>query len=109
MKRVPLLKGSRREQLESAAYKFHSVHPVVWVLFLRFTRNRIAKGFKHYSARAIFHRIRWETSFPTYEPGKDFKLNNNHSPFYARWFHETCPEHDGFFRTRHQDGEGEDE
>lgn len=93
---------SRRDQLHEQCAAFHEAHPEVWELFERFALERIAAGFKHYSARGIFHRIRWEVARPDYDPDTEFKLNNNHSPFYARRFHRLHPEWNGFFRTRRQ-------
>jgi len=93
---------TRLDQLRDQVTKFHNEHPEVWDLFVRFTREKIDRGFKHYSARGIFHRIRWETDKPTYEEGLEFKLNDHHSPFYARRFHKVYPQYDGFFHTREQ-------
>jgi hypothetical protein len=92
---------TRHEQMKKAAQTFHGEHPEVLKLFIKFTFEKIRQGFKHYSASAVFQRIRWETARPEYEP-IEFKLNNNHIPFYARSFMGHYPDHKGFFRTRHQ-------
>ena len=92
----------RYEELRQAAIKFHREHPEVWHLFDLYTWDRIDRGCKNYSARGVFHRIRWETSTPSYTLGKEFKLNNNHSPFYARAWMKLHPEYDGFYRVREQ-------
>ncbi len=84
---------------ELNALDFHTAHPEVWEHFVKFTQDRIAHGFKHYSADAIMHRVRWETDDGA-EVG--FKINNNHVAFYARWYMKAFPNHDGFFRTRVQ-------
>ena len=39
---------------------FHENHPEVWDLFVQFSFQMINRGYKHYSANAIFERIRWE-------------------------------------------------
>lgn len=77
---------------------FHSMNPKVYELFKRFTFEAIAKKHRHYSADAIMHRVRWETSVQT--AGGDFKINNNHVAFYARLFMSDFPEYQGFFETR---------
>ena len=77
---------------------FHAAHPEVWGYFLQFAFQVIRRGYKNYGARDLLHRIRWETS--VVEGGKPFKINNNWSPYYARMFHRTYPEHVGFFRNR---------
>lgn len=96
------LSENRLEEMREQVSSFHNKHPEVWNLFVRFTMEKISCGFKHYSARGIFHRIRWETEEPSYQAGKEFKLNDHYSPFYARRFHRIYPQHDGFFRTRKQ-------
>ena len=93
-------KVSRADQIDASAWAFHEQHPKVWALFCTFAFDRIDRGFKHYSAKAIFERIRWEMAEPEYQLGLEFKLNNNFPSAYARWFHTAYPEHDGFFRTR---------
>lgn len=91
---------TRHEEIRDSFIAYHAAHPEVWDLFARLTRDRIGRGYKHYSADAILHRIRWELSQPTYEAGEEFKINNNFAAFYARWFMREFPQHDGFFRTR---------
>ena len=93
---------SRHEEVREQCAKFHNEHPRVWVLFVKFTRNRIRRGFKNYSVSAIFERVRWETDQADTKGGVIFKINNNYKPFYARRFMKVYPEHDGFFRTRAQ-------
>ncbi len=79
--------------------RFHNEHPDVWALFVRFTLELIETERSYGGAKAVWERIRWETTVnPNY--GADFKLNNNYHPFYARWFMAVYPQHDGFFRTR---------
>jgi len=87
-----------REQVSA----FHADHPEVWDLFVRFTMDRINKGFTNYSAKAIFERIRWEVDSVGADGKLEFKLNNNWPSFYARRFMRMYPQHDGFFRTRRQ-------
>lgn len=93
--------GSRHEEMREKVRLYHKAHPEVWTLFCQFTNELIDRGFKNYSARGIFHRIRWEADAPSYGLA-EFKLSNNHSPFYARAFMKKFPEHSGFFRLRDQ-------
>ena len=76
-----------------------AANPKMWALFERFTFSMIRRGFDHYSARAVLHRVRWETATPL-DDGSQFKVNNNWSPFYARKFHRVHPKYDGFFHMR---------
>ena len=95
-------KLTRLDEMREQVSVFHSENPEVWDLFVQFTTEKIEQGFKNYSARGIFHRIRWETDKPDYHEGYEFKLNDHHSPFYARRFMKMYPQYDGFFRTRRQ-------
>jgi hypothetical protein len=95
---------TRYDELLADALEYHKQHPQVWDMFVDFTNDRIKRGFKNYSAYAIFERIRWETdAADSADPDADeFVLNNNYRPFYARWFMENFPEYEGFFRIRKQ-------
>ena len=78
--------------------RFHAANPQVYAMFRRFTLQTIDAGRSHYSARAIFHRMRWHTGVET--KGDEWKLNNNYSRYYARLFMREHPQHDAFFETR---------
>jgi hypothetical protein len=86
------------QALKRKWWEFHLANPQVYELFKRFTFEALRSGRKNYSAYAIFERIRWHSEIET--QGDDFKLNNNHRPYYARLFMYEHPEYDGFFRTR---------
>lgn len=95
----------RRQEIETEAAIFLGKNPAVWGLFVRFTLEAIAAGHKHLSADMILHRCRWEASVATTGAGlsangEPLKLNNNFTAHFARLFHQSYPEHDGFFRTR---------
>ncbi len=93
------MESTREGELVRAFVKFDKEHPQVWVFFVRFTKNRINAGMKHYSADAIMHRVRWETDAGN-TGQHQFKINNNHVAFYARKFMAMYPQSAGFFRTR---------
>ena len=95
-------KSTRLDEMRSQVKAFHSEHPEVWDLFVRFTQELINRGFRHYSVNAMFERIRWECDAVGGDGKSTFKLNNNYRAFYARHFHNVYPQHDGFFRTRRQ-------
>jgi hypothetical protein len=88
--------GPSTEEARFAA--FDAANPEIWRLFVLFTFDRIRRSCSHYSARGVFHRIRWETVADTDDP--EFKVNDRWSPYYARKFHRAYPQHGGFFRTR---------
>jgi hypothetical protein len=91
---------SRKDQIERAAEAFNKAHPKVWDLFVRFTGELHARGFRNYSAKGVFERIRWETDQADVCGKSEFKLNNNYSAYYARWYMRAFPDHKGFYRTR---------
>lgn len=82
--------------------KFHKANPRVYQLFEMFTLQVIQSGRKQYGAKAIFERVRWESTIIS--RGDDFKLNNNYTAYYARLYMEAHPEHAGFFETRQRRG-----
>ena len=77
---------------------FHTNNPKVYELFRKFTLEVINRGYEHYSADAIMHRVRWETN--VVKCHRQFKINNNFVTFYARLFMAEFPQHEGFFETR---------
>jgi hypothetical protein len=77
--------------------KYHEDNPQVYEKFRDITQRTIAKGFKHYSAKAIFELCRWHTGV---EGNDEFKVNNNYTPLYARLFEKEFPLYAGFFRKR---------
>tara|TARA_R110000824_G_C15183334_1_gene674005 strand:+ start:1140 stop:1505 length:366 start_codon:yes stop_codon:yes gene_type:complete len=94
--------STRLDEMREQVSVFHSEHPEIWSLFVRFTMDRIGKGFANYSAKAIFERIRWEVDSVGADGKLEFKLNNNWPSFYARRFMKMYPKYRGFFRTRRQ-------
>ena len=98
---------TRYDQMREQCNEFHEQHPEVWDMFVKFTFDRINRGFTNYSVNGIFERIRWETAEADVS-GNKFKLNNNYRPFYARRFMKMYPSHDGFFRTRKQTSKHDD-
>ena len=95
---------SRLDELREACQVFHEEHPEVWELFVRFTLERIDRGFEHYGARAIMERVRWETNAGGEDP--ELTINDHYAPFYARRFMGMHREHGEFFRTREQTSAG---
>ena len=91
---IEMFSSELRDRFE----KFHADNPHVYKLVKRFTFQAIERGFQHYSIQSIFERIRWHADIETDDP--EFKLNNNHRPYYARLFMEDFPKHEDFFRTR---------
>ena len=93
---------TRYDELREQFLKYHREHPEVYVMFKRFTFELINSGRKNGSTAMIIERIRWESSInPNADITKEFKIANDHKPFYARLFMHHFPEHDGFFRLKY--------
>lgn len=86
------------DQADRRFAEYDAENPDIWRLFVRFAFEAIRAGHQHYSADAVLHRVRWETSVAA--RGGDFKCNNNWTAYYARKFHRLYPQHKGFFRLR---------
>ena len=85
--------------LDRSFLKFHKENPHIYKLFCKYSLEAIASGQKVYSARGIVFRIRWFTDVET-RSSEPFKINDHHSPYWARMFMRDWPQHDEFFRTR---------
>lgn len=87
-----------KSHLELAFERFHYDNPHVYLLFDKFARQVLQAGYRRYSADAVIHRIRWHTSVVA--KNADFRISNNHSPYYARLWMRDNPQHAGLFQLR---------
>lgn len=88
------------EDLCAQFEQFDADNPAVFDLFMRFAREARAAGHLNFSADAICHRIRWETSVVTRDAASEWKINDHYTAFYARKAMALHPELRGFFRCR---------
>ena len=72
-------------------------NPQVYLMFERFALEAY-KYKKKYSAKSIFHRIRWETMVN--EKDSQYKIDDGWISHYARKFMDQHPELEDFFETR---------
>lgn len=84
--------------LEGRFKVYHEENPHIYDLFQRFAGEALGRGYKNYSANAIFERIRWYVNVETV--GDQFKINNSYRPYYARKLMEDDPNFKDFFRIR---------
>lgn len=82
---------------EFKAYLPDNLH--VFEAFEREALKVIARGWKHYSARTILHVLRHHSALAEHG-GEGWKLNNNHSPYFARLFDLLYPQHVGLWEMR---------
>lgn len=83
--------------------KFHAENPHIFDLFKKFAVYVRSKGYRNYSAKVIFERIRWHVNVETSD--KEFKINNNYKAYYTRLLEDVDPRFVGFFRKRQTNGE----
>lgn len=69
----------------------------VWEAFEKQALLVIERGYKHYSARTIVEFLRHHTAIT--EVG-EWKLNDHATPYLARKFMKTYPQHQGLFELR---------
>lgn len=81
----------------SENFELHDAkNPHIWKAFVRYSLQVAAKR-KYFSAKAIFHRMRWDTAIG--EADGEYKLSDGWISHYARKFMDEYPEYKGFFRT----------
>ena len=74
----------------------HKKNPHIYDAFEKYAL-KAAKRKSRYSAKAIFHIMRWETEIE--ELDSDYKISDGWISHYARMFMENNPEHKGLFKT----------
>lgn len=103
---APLYPGcpQGRPRLQKEFDAWIEKNPRFWELFVQYTRELIAIGFKANSADAVCHRVRWQTGLETTGAraidGRPLKVCNDYTAYLARKFHKDFPDHAGFFRLR---------
>ena len=77
--------------------EYNDKHPDIYELFKQFALQ-IAKKKTSYSAKSIFHRVRWETDIG--DVGGDYKIDDGWISHYARKFAKEFPQYEDFFKFR---------
>jgi hypothetical protein len=83
---------------DNDARKYARDNPQVWAAVVLAAQIEIAKG-KRFSFRTIGEKIRW-SSVPGFDKRKPYKLNNNYTPFFARYFRHFFPEVTDYIELR---------
>lgn len=78
---------------------FHESNPEIYRLYIKFAHQLKNAGRENYGSKAIVERIRWHVNVDTVSLD-EFKINNNHTAYYARTVMFDYPELDGYFRIR---------
>jgi hypothetical protein len=89
-------------KLEEAFWIFHQENPRVYEMLVKFAREwRRRRGpDAKLGIKELFERVRWEVSLVTSD--ESFKLNNNHTAFYARLIMRENEDLKDIFRLRQQ-------
>ena len=77
--------------------RHHAENPHIYRMFCHYAL-KAAEVRKYYSAKSVFHRVRWETQIV--ERNSDYKIDDGWISHYARKFMEDFPQHEGFFELR---------
>jgi len=75
---------------------YDAQHSDIWEMFKKFSLQVAARK-KHFSAKCVFHRVRWETAIGD---SGDFKIDDGWISHYARKFANEFPEHEDLFEFR---------
>lgn len=89
-------KNASRKWTREAFQVFDAENPRIWEMFCKFALQAAARR-PHYSAKAIFHRVRWETMVAG---NGDFKIDDGWISHYSRKFMKEYPLYKDFFETR---------
>ena len=79
--------------------RFHQDNPEIYDLYVKYAFQLRDAGRENYGSKAIVERIRWHVNVET-QSKDEFKINNNHTAYYARMVMMDYPELKGYFRIR---------
>ena len=79
--------------------RFHRDNPEIYDLYVKYAFQLRDAGRENYGSKAIVERIRWHVNVET-QSKDEFKINNNHTAYYARMVMIDYPELKGYFRLR---------
>lgn len=88
--------------LRVAAAAWIEAHPHTTSLLLRFAREMAARG-RRFSAKLLVERVRWECALSMSSDGEyeaEYRINNNHTAYIARWLIQADPTLEKFLRFR---------
>lgn len=89
-----------KSKLRQRFEEFHAANPEVYSELVKLARELKLKGRSKYGIKSLFEIVRWHKALSTH--ADDFKLNNNHAPFYARLIMSNEPDLKEFFNLREQ-------
>lgn len=90
---------------ERAFWEFHEQNPHIYETLERLALQLYRGGIQRWGIKALWEVCRYELMLRTSASARTFRLNNNHTAYYARLLMDRCPELDGFFETRERRGD----
>ena len=87
----------KERELREAFERFHEANPAVYEWLRNESLSLVRNGRRRFGIWTLWGVLRWRT-LKTH--GDKYKLNNNHTPFYARLLMDTEPELAGLFQLR---------
>jgi hypothetical protein len=84
----------------AAAQQWIDANPQVMAIFERMALDRVQQHVR-FGIGALTERVRWEIAVQINRGGEDWRINNNHRAYIARWLIARHPEIAGFIETRH--------
>jgi hypothetical protein len=90
----------KARSLESAFLQFHAANPAVYTELVRLASDLKDRGATKIGIKMLFEVLRWRRMRT--DSADDFKLNNNHTAFYARLIMEREPNLHAIFDLRAQ-------
>ena len=89
-----------RSPIEEAFLVFHRANPDVYAELVSLALKGKRLGLQRGSINQLFEVLRWESLVRIIRGDDDFKLNNNHRPYYARLIMDAEPTLKGWFEIR---------
>jgi hypothetical protein len=82
-----------------AFMRFHDANPHVYDAMVRYSRELKARGKNKIGVEIILGRVRWDFTVSTVGDS-EYKISNNHKPFYARLIMHREADLAGLFELR---------
>jgi hypothetical protein len=92
---------------ERAFWEFHSQNPHIYEQLERLALQLRRSGVHRWGMKALWEVCRYELVLRTSASARSFRLNNNHTAYYARLLMERNAELADFFEVRQHRGDHE--
>lgn len=82
---------------------FHNANPHIYRQLESLAQEMVNRGRTRIGIRMLWETLRWNYSVSVVSDDAIAKLNNNHTPFYARMLLDVHPDWTGLFQLRERD------